>query len=87
MSQINYKKLSLCTLLPIAVTIISFFVVLFVYDPASIFHKPWGRPFTVHDDMRIQNLALIREFEFDSVIIGSSYTQNTSSTEAGSILG
>lgn len=88
MPPINYKKLSLCTVLPLAVVIIIFFSALFIYDPLSIFHKPWDRPFTVgRDALRLQNLALIREFAFDSVIMGNSYTQNTSAAEAGKIFG
>lgn len=87
MRQINYKRLALCPLLLVVLSTLVFFAALFVYDPVSIFHKPWGRPFTVHGNQRIQNLALIREFEFDSVIIGNSYTENTSAAEAGEMLG
>ncbi|MDR1345489.1 MAG: hypothetical protein LBK03_02145 [Bacteroidales bacterium] len=37
--------------------------------------------------MRKQNITLIRHLQFDSVIIGNSFTENTSAKEAGDVFG
>ncbi len=60
---------------------------LFVYDPLALFHKPWGRPETVHENMRLQAAGVIRHGDFDSVILGTSILENTSALEASRLLG
>ena len=68
-------------------TIISFFGALYLYDPMSIFHLPYSRNFTLIGHSRQQNVALIRHLSFDSVIMGNSFTANTSAKEAKEIFG
>ncbi len=60
---------------------------LYVYDPLALFHKPWGRPETVHENMRLQAAGIIRHGDFDSVILGTSILENTSAREASRLLG
>ena len=60
---------------------------LFVYDPLALFHKPWGRPETVHKNLRLQAAGVIRHGDFDSVILGTSILENSSAHEASRILG
>lgn len=60
---------------------------LFVYDPVAVFHAPWGRPETVHHNMRLQAAGVIRHGEFDSVLLGTSILENTSADEASRVLG
>ena len=82
------KKAALVFLATLA--LISVFVCgsLYIYDPLSVFHKPFARDFTIKvNNMRKQSIAIIRNFPFDSAIIGNSYTENTSSKEAGEMLG
>ncbi len=61
--------------------------ILFVYDPLRIFHKPWLYRSYLQPNMREQALGIIKNFDFDSIIIGSSVLENTSSKEASQKLG
>lgn len=58
------------------------FVALYLFDPLQIFHKPYWRENFFVRDMRDQAYGIISNYEFDSVILGSSILQNTSSFEA-----
>lgn len=59
----------------------------YAYDPLQLFHKPWGRDTTFQENMRLQAAGIIKNYEFDSVIIGSSILENTSSREASKLFG
>ena len=48
---------------------------------------PYSREFMFNGHMRKQNISLIRNLHFDSVIVGNSYTGNTSSREAEEVFG
>lgn len=65
----------------------AFLAALYLYDPLSIFHMPYGRELRIGKNMRQQNIAMIRHLPFDSLIMGNSYTENTSAREAGEQLG
>lgn len=55
----------------------------FVYDPMQLFHKPWVRNGEFyHENMRYQAAGIINNYEFDSVIFGTSVFQNISSRDA-----
>ncbi len=60
---------------------------LYIYDPLQIFHKPWGRETTFHKNMRHQAAGIINNYEFDSIILGTSMLENTSANEASEIFG
>ncbi|WP_086269933.1 hypothetical protein [Campylobacter devanensis] len=55
---------------------------LYIYDPFQIFHKPYFREDTFFTDMRKQALGIIKNYEFDSYIIGTSMLENTDPKEA-----
>lgn len=87
MKHLSYKSaisvffISLCvfgSLLPAA---------FIVYDPLQLFHQAWGRPATFHSNMRQQAAGIIRNYPFDSVILGTSMLENSSADEAGRVLG
>lgn len=59
----------------------------FIYDPMQVFHKPWGREAAFHANMRLQAVGIIRHYPYDSVILGTSMLENTSSKQAGELLG
>lgn len=67
--------------------IILFLTTLYIYDPLQIFHKTWGRDITFHKNMRQQAAGIIDNYEFDSVILGTSMLENTSANEASQKLG
>ena len=63
------------------ISIIVLITGLYSYDPLQIFHKPWGRDITFHKNMRLQVAGIANNYEFDSIIIGSSMMENTSAQE------
>lgn len=75
--------LILIALGPVAALLAAFFA----YDPLMLYHKPWGRHGTVHENMRLQAVGVIRHGDFDSVILGTSMLENSSANEASRILG
>ena len=64
------------------------FSYIYYYDPMQIFHKSYiQNDLHLHDNMRQQAAGIINNFEFDSIILGTSMLENTSSFEASEILG
>jgi hypothetical protein len=63
-------------------------IALGVYDPLHIFHKSWitGES-RLHNDMRMQAAGAINNYDFDSVIVGTSMMKGTSAIQASEKLG
>lgn len=66
-------------------SIILFFSALYLYDPLQIFHKALGREITFHKNMRLQAAGIINNYNFDSVILGTSMLENSSANEASEL--
>lgn len=66
---------------------IIFFGVLFVNDPLKIFHKPWNYKEYLQKNIRQQAAGIINNWEYDSIILGTSMLETTSSKEASKKLG
>lgn len=82
MSDKNAKKFIIATIItPIALGAILLSLI-YIYDPLQIFHKPYFREATFFTDMRKQALGIIKNYEFDSYIIGTSMLETTSATQA-----
>ena len=60
---------------------------IYLYDPLQIYHKPYFRETTFSSDMRRQALGIIKHYDFDSYILGTSMLENTSAKEASEKLG
>lgn len=73
-------------LIPLPVVVV-LFGILWLYDPVQLFHKPIFRETTFFGDMRLAARGIIRYYDFDSVILGTSMLENTSAKEAGEKLG
>ncbi|WP_050751329.1 hypothetical protein [Helicobacter pullorum] len=73
-------------LIPLPVVVV-LFGNLWLYDPLQLFHKPIFRETTFFGDMRLAARGIIRYYDFDSVILGTSMLENTSAKEAGEKLG
>lgn len=83
----TYKKfVFLSILIPLPI-IFALGILLYVYDPLRLYHKPWFRDDTYYSDIRLQAKSIIDNNDFDSVIIGSSMLENTSAKEASEKLG
>jgi len=63
-----------------------FFSVLFINDPLKLFHKPWKYEQYLQRNMRQQAAGILNNWEYDSIILGTSMLENTSSREASKIL-
>lgn len=64
-----------------------FFTVLFIYDPLKIFHKPFVYKDYLQSNMRKQAAGIVNNWEYDSIILGTSTLECTSAQEASNILG
>lgn len=65
-----------------------FFLGLYIYDPMQVFHKAFlKKELHLHGNMRQQAAGIINNFEFDSIILGTSMLENTSANEATKKLG
>lgn len=62
-------------------------VAFYIYDPLQVFHGPWGRDWGVNSNMRLQAAGIINNYEFDSVVLGTSMLENTSADIASTLLG
>lgn len=83
----SYKKyLFLAFVIPLPF-LLAYIILLYVYDPLQIYHKPYFRETTFSTDMRRQALGIIKHYDFDSYIIGTSMLENTSAKEANEKLG
>lgn len=60
---------------------------IYLFDPYQLFHKPYFRGTIFDSNMRYQNAGVINNYDFDSIILGSSLMVNTSSYEATQKLG
>lgn len=73
------------------VSTMAFFSVLpavfYLYDPLQLFHSAWGRGPAFHKDMRQQAAGVIHNYDFDSIILGTSMLENSSAAVAGRFLG
>jgi len=59
-----------------------------IYDPLHILHKSWSAEGDrLHRNMRLQASGIINNYDFDSVIIGTSMMNGTSSIQASEKLG
>lgn len=64
------------------------FTYIWYYDPMQIFHKSFiTKDLHLHGNMRQQAAGIINNYEFDSIIIGTSMLENTSAFEASEVLG
>lgn len=60
---------------------------IYFYDPMQIFHKSFLKEERFFGEMRLGARAIIKHYDFDSYILGTSMLQNTSAKEANRKLG
>ncbi len=81
------KKIITIFFITFVVTVIAFFGIMFIFDPLQLFHKHWNNHNKLVSYMRQQAAGIINQYEFNSIILGTSIFENTSSKEASKILG
>lgn len=62
-------------------------VLLYIYDPLQLYHKPYFRHTAFSEDMRVQDKGIIKLYDFDSFILGTSMLMSTSAREASEKFG
>lgn len=82
------RKWVCACLLLVAAGLLATGVFVFIIDPFFHYHAPYVSSFWyVLDNERSQNDGILRHFEYDSVIIGTSMTENFKTSEAQSAFG
>ncbi|EAH8202145.1 hypothetical protein CK568_02620 [Campylobacter lari] len=82
----SYKKFVLKVLFIPLPFIFCYLVYMFIYDPLMLYHKPWFRAESFDKDSRLANQGIIKNYSFDSIIIGSSMLENSSPKKASLLL-
>lgn len=85
--KMYYRKVVLNYVKILTVLISAFIATVYVVDPYMVFHNNWIHPGKVHENFRIQSFGIINNYDFDSIIMGTSMLENTSGVEAAEKLG
>ena len=83
----KYKKFTFLFFFLCFLYITPFFARIWYVDPLHLFHKPYVCKESIFDNMRLSNAGLIKHYDFNNIILGSSMLENTSANEASQILG
>ena len=73
---------SLSFVIPILIS-----ALLYIYDPLQVWHKPYFRDTTFIRDSRIQIKGIVKNYDFDSFILGTSMLENILSKDANQKFG
>ena len=63
------------------------FVLMWVVDPLKLFHQPYFNKERLYSNMREQTTGILKYWNYNSLIVGSSMLENTSSKQASELLG
>lgn len=74
--KLSYKNFIILAILPTIFLVFSYAALLYLYDPLQFFHKPFLRDISFSTDMRLQNVGIIKHYDFDSYIIGDSMVEH-----------
>ena len=70
-----------------SLSVFFFILSIILIDPLKVLHKPYFFKDRFNSNMRLQNAGIIKNYEFDSIILGTSMLENTSAVEASNLLG
>ena len=79
------KRYTITVLLAAFILLACQWAALVVVDPLRLFHKPWVRDDYFISELRFQAAGIIRNAEFDSIILGTSMAANFSPREASQL--
>ncbi len=83
----SYKKLLLKLFAALIVFCILTMSLFYVYDPLQVYHKSWVTEKShFMKKMRLQDAGIINNYDFDSIILGTSMLDYTSEKEASAKL-
>lgn len=82
------RKYFLYCSISVSILFISLPLLFYIYDPLQIFHKSFFHNGEyLNKNMRIQAAGIIKWYDFDSLILGTSIFENTSAGEAEKLIG
>ncbi len=82
-----YKKYSIITIAISPVLFTIYIVLMLIVDPLQLFHQSYFDKHNLKENMRHQAAGIINSYDFDGVILGNSYMENTSSEVCSTLLG
>jgi hypothetical protein len=83
---VNFKFYTKSLLISLSMFFVTMIGIILYLDPLQIFHQaPFGKDVFLRDEVK-QNAGIINNYEFDSIILGSSDLENTSSKQASELL-
>lgn len=87
MTNNSYKKwlIAVCSGSLVILLLIS--ILMIVVDPCFHYHKPNPRFGYIMDNQRYQNDGIVKHFDYDAIIAGSSMTENFKPTELNALYG
>lgn len=62
-------------------------LITYIVDPLQFYHKPFGYPPVFSNEQRYQNPGLARNYDYDTIIVGTSMTENFLPSEVDKALG
>ena len=83
--KLKYKLWIIVTLVLIIITFIMFASIIIYVDPLFHYHKPLRKYKYPINNERYQNDGIIRNFEYEGIITGTSMTENFKKSEADKI--
>lgn len=85
-AEIPYKRWSKTVLLSVLIIIVGAITLVFVVDPHYRYHMPWFYD-TVYYELYATAPRLLRDMEYDTLVLGSSMTRNFFLNDIDSALG
>lgn len=83
----SYKSFVSWILVQVCAVAAGIIVLLYVYDPLQLYHKPYFREPTFSTDTRVQNKGIIKNYDFTDYVLGTSMLQNTLASDLQEALG
>ena len=81
----NYKKWFKIFIIEIGFVFVIIAACNIIIDPFFHYHKPLSGLFYVLDNQRYQNNGIVRHFDYNAIITGSSMTENFKTSEFNNI--
>lgn len=83
--EISGKKFSIIVFSLVAFALVMSCLLVYIVDPYFHYHKPYSKISYILDDERYQNDGIVKHFDYDAIITGTSMTENFKTSEFDSL--
>ncbi len=83
----SYKKYTLLGIITPLLLFLFYILIMFFTDPLQLYHKSYFKENALEENMRHQAAGIINTYDFDSIILGNSYMENTSAKQCNTLFG